>query len=1216
MSTEALNVFACELDGVRLIEASAGTGKTWNICGIYLRLVIERQLEVQKILVVTFTKAATAELTERIRSRLIEVHALARGRATNEGDPFARDLLAALEGRGIDHGRVEALLERAIRNFDEAAIFTIHGFCKRALDDTPLSAGMPLRQEMLEDDREMRQEVANDFWRREIAGGRLPAEVVRWLYLQNDTPQRLAKLLQRHAGKSTAHVLWPQGSEALPAVDLANYARAFEEARMLWQAERDAIVGCVMRSLDCLHSNIYKEKSVDESARQWDAVLASPHALAHPPGGKDDKLKLLTAEWYAEKRLKKAPRPCEQHAFFAAAQALVDAWVQGEAALKLARMHVLRRFVSEAPAELRERKRSRRLVAFDDMLFNLHAQLEDGARGERLAANLRQGFPAALIDEFQDTDPLQFAIFDRVYRPGGTLFLVGDPKQAIYSFRNADLHTYLAAAKTAVARYSLAENQRSSEPLIGALNAVFGANPRAFMLDGLAYDPVKFGKKQRKAFVDRTQRRAALQLWQLPAADDGPLAKSDAQKLATLACAAEVARLLDAARRGEIEHGKSRLRANDIAVLVRSHREGSAMRAALAALGVGSVELAQTSVFETTDAQELERVLDAVLDPGRQGRVRSALATELLGLDACALESLAADELRTSEMTVRFRLYRDAWTARGIGPMLRELAVREAIDARMLARPDGERRLTNYRHLAECLHEASRDHPGPEALLRWFKLQRSENRAEASQVRLESDRNLVQIVTIHKSKGLEYPVVFCPYLFDGHPGGMPSQLPGREYHDDDGRFVIDYREAADNEVDAAIKSRMAIEKSAERLRLIYVALTRAVHRCYLVVGGYKIGKSTSEAGCNPLNWLVTGHGRSPQAWREAKTKHEDIARAWAQLAGVNGPAMSLAALPDTPGVPIQLERPAPESLVALASPRHIPRGWQMASYSSLAHGGMAGSGEAPAKDRDDLDAPDEEGRPAAKVPPGDVLGFPRGARAGDTMHAVFERVDFVDASQWPQRIAQALRAKPPGPVDVAEAKKMLLAMVGDVLATPLHGDVVLSKVSRRIVELEFTFPAPALVAARLSAALRDAGYPAVNMTQPYLSGYLRGFIDLVFEHDGRFYILDWKSTYLGDRAADYGHAQIKAAMTKAGYHLQYLLYTVAVHRWLRSHVEGYDYDKHFGCVLYLFVRGVRPGWKLADGSSAGVFVDRAPRALIEKLDALMGTSAGKAEGSP
>lgn len=1212
MSAEALNVFACELDGVRLIEASAGTGKTWNICGIYLRLVIERQLEVQKILVVTFTKAATAELTERIRSRLTEVLAMVRGPATNEGDPFARDLLAALEGRGVDHDRVEALLERAIRNFDEAAIFTIHGFCKRTLDDTPMAAGMPLRQEMLEDDREMRHEVTNDFWRREIAGGRLPAEVVRWLYLQNDTPERLAKLLRRHGGKSTAHLIWPPGSEALPAVDIVAFQRAFDEARALWLAERDAIVGCVMRSLDCLNSVSYKEKSVDESGCQWDAVLASPHALAHPPGGKDDKLKLLTADWYAEKTLRKAPRPCEQHAFFDAAQALMNAWAQAEVALELARMHLLRRFVSEAPAELRELKRRRRLVAFDDMLFNLHAQLEDGARGERLAASLRQGFPAALIDEFQDTDPLQFAIFDHVYRPGGTLFLVGDPKQAIYSFRNADLHTYLEAAKTAVARYSLAENQRSSEPLIGALNAVFGANPRAFMLDGLGYEPVKFGKKQRKAFVDRTQPRAALQLWQLPAADDGPLAKSDAKQLATRACAAEVARLLDAAKRGEIEHGKLRLRADDIAVLVRSHREGSAMRAALAALGVGSVELAQTSVFETTDAEELERVLDAVLDPGREGRVRSALATELLGLDASALESLAADEVRTSEMTLRFRGYRETWAARGIGPMLRELAVREAIDARLLARPDGERRLTNYRHLAECLHEASRDHPGPEALLRWFKLQRIENRAEASQVRLESDSNLVQIVTIHKSKGLEYPVVFCPYLFDGHPGGMPSQLPGREYHDEDGRFVIDYREEA--EADAAIKSRMDIEKSAERLRLIYVALTRAVHRCYLVVGGYKVGKSTSEAGCNPLNWLVTGNGRTPQAWREAKTKPGDIVHAWANLASANGPAMQLAALPEAQGVPIQLERPAPESLVALASPKHIPRGWQMASYSSLAHGSMAGSGEAPAQDRDGLDEPDEEDRLPAKVPPGDVLGFPRGARAGDTMHAVFERVDFADASQWPQRIAQALRAKPPGPVDAAEAQKMLLAMVGDVLAAPLHDGIVLSKVGRRIVELEFTFPAPALVAARLSAALRETGYPAVNITQPYLSGYLRGFIDLVFEHEGRVCILDWKSTYLGVRAADYGHAQMKAAMTKAGYHLQYLLYTVAVHRWLRSRVEGYDYDKHFGCVLYLFVRGVRPGWTLADGSSAGVFVDRPPRALIEKLDALMGTGAGKAEG--
>ena len=436
-----------------------------------------------------------------------------------------------------------------------------------------------------------------------------------------------------------------------------------------------------------------------------------------------------------------------------------------------------------------------------------------------LRAALRRRFPAALIDEFQDTDPLQFSIFDTVYGRGeGLLFLVGDPKQAIYSFRNADLHTYLQARPRAQAEYTLAENQRSTPALLEGLNALFGANPRAFMLERLDYHPVHAGKKPRKPFVDHSAPRAALHLWSLPldARDGEPPLKAEAKDAVVQACVGEIARLLAGAQRGEVTHDGQPLQAGDIAVLVRSHAEGSLMRQALALVGVGSVELAQTSVFASTDAQELERILVAILEPGREPLLRAALATELLGCDAQDVESLSSDAAAVLRPMARFSDYRGTWLQHGIGPMLRQLTAGEGIARRMLLRPDGERRLTNLRHLSECLHEAAREHPGPEAQLRWLQRRRREDQgAEATQVRLESDRNLVQIVTIHKSKGLEYPVVFCPFLWDGSAGGGRGGSMPREYHDDHGRPTIDYRPGDDQD----IRRRIQLERDAERLRL-------------------------------------------------------------------------------------------------------------------------------------------------------------------------------------------------------------------------------------------------------------------------------------------------------------------------------------------------------------------------------------------------------------
>ena len=840
-------------------------------------------------------------------------------------------------------------LDAAIQNFDEAAVFTIHGFAQRALADAPFAAGMPLSQELLADDSEVLAAVAGDFWRRRPgtfarspgigSPPRFPGAA--YLLAQRDSPESFAKLLRRQAGKPLSRVIWPEGCEGEPEeVDTARLQAAHEAARALWHGQRDQIVERVLDALPRLNANSYKAERVREAAAVWDELLAPDNALAAPLKlKKEDRTKadLLTAASLASK-LKRGQVPCAAHPFFDAADALLQERNSADDLLKVARLRLLRRLVEEGPLAVRQAKRERHVIGFDDMLFNLHERLGSG-ECPWLPEALRQRFPAALIDEFQDTDPLQFSIFNSVYGDGQSLlFLVGDPKQAIYSFRNADLHTYLQARLLAEAQYTLAHNQRSTPQLLAALNALFGGNPRAFMLPGLLYTQVDAGDKKRAVLDDRSAPRAPLQLWTLPPRADGQRPrKADARIESARACAAEVARLLAAAQRGEITLDERPLAAGDIAVLVRSHRRGSEMRQALAALGVGSVELSQSSVFKSPDAQELERVLAAVLEPAREGLLRAALATELIGLDACAIERLSNDEAGMLARISSFAEYRERWLAHGVARMLRDLALREQVSQRMLARADGERRLTNLRHLSECLHEASREHATPEALLRWLRQRREDDSGEeATQLRLESDRNLVQIVTIHKSKGLEYPIVFCPFMWDGHPGGGPQEVPGVEYHDADGKPVIDFSTPDD----PAIKQRMDIDRAAENLRLIYVALTRAVHRCYVVVGSYGTGQydSTKECTRAPINWLVAGSEHAPAEWLTNSIPAAEIDAAWEHLAQDNATSMAIAPMPQERGVAVSLPSSSAQAPAALDPPSFIPPPWWIGSYSSLAHG--------------------------------------------------------------------------------------------------------------------------------------------------------------------------------------------------------------------------------------------------------------------------------------
>ncbi len=1230
---EEFDVFTCPLSGRVLIEASAGTGKTWNIGGLYLRLLLEKQLEVKQILVVTFTRAATAELRDRIRGRIEKALSYLNGVDDLSGDTFLLELIGRQLEAGVTEAELQSRLQLAFESFDQASIFTIHSFCQRALATTAFSAGQAFTVRTETDDEEMVLESVQDFWRRHIANGNLSPAFSAWLEKKRVTPEKLMLLLRRHLRKPLAQVRWPEEVDATGKrndnPDAMTLVQAFHEARVCWDECREDIFEIMTSSSADLNQQRYKPSAIESAFGAFDRLFATgdPLGMVDSVG----KTELLTTSKLGAST--KKDRTAPEHFFFGLAEKLVVECQQTEADLSMAWLRLLKRFLEETVASLKTKKQEKRVVAFDDMLIDLYKALHNPDL-PWLSDVLRQQFPAALIDEFQDTDPLQYAIFRLIYGESDLpVFMVGDPKQAIYSFRNADLHTYFAARAEVDYYYTLPENHRSTAGLIDACNTVFSANSRAFLQSGLDFLPVRSGNRERPELLDVPEAisSASLTIWRLPDENGEWIERSNAKERSVEATADEIARLLNASAEGKLAIGGKPVCAGDMAVLVRSHREAAMMGDALSRRGIGSVSLSHESVFASREARELESVLAALLSPGSESLLKAALSTEMLGLDASEMDALSDDGVRLSGWFERFEQYRNSWISNGIGYALRYLLEREKVVKRLLALPDGERRMTNLMHLAELLNRESENNAAPDALLRYLAEKRkSDKTGEEEELRLETDRNLVQIMTVHRSKGLEFAFVFCPLLWDGYSRRLPNTLDGIEYHDNE-RLVIDFREM-DRETSQAIKNTQLIDMAAESLRLIYVALTRAVYRCYLVAGCYSRSNEklkTVESQRSLLNWLVAGEGLSPDEWlvADSRKKEEDVAdgrnaieRAWKTLKERCRDIL-MADLPENRGRVLEKEESAFDSLAAKTFDGAIASRWRMNSFSGLMRNAAewTESGdhdEYVVREQDDPGVIETPEAGLSHIAADDILLFPKGTFAGSCLHAMFENADFTDRQSWDEAIEIALQQFPQpvesltgenGKTVIPDLKAMALIMMEDVLNTPLRDGLVLSSVSngKRLTELPFCLSESPISAKRLNALFKHFSYPVPQLVFDSMNAFLNGFIDLVFEHESRFYVLDWKSNALGLKKEDYGPASLATAMAEHGYHWQYLLYTVALHRFLSLRLPDYDYDRHMGGALYLFIRGVRPDWHNVDGTPSGVFFDKPDRSVIQAIDSLL-----------
>lgn len=1166
---------AMPLDGRMLIEASAGTGKTHNIGLIWLRLLLERGLGVQQILVTTFTEAAAQELRERLRRRLVDVeHWFATGEAV--GSANDAQLLKYLERSGANENtRTETLrrIQLARADFDRAPIATMHSLCLRIQRDFPLDTGASFLVGAPTDEHTLLRECLDDFWRQRFLGAAVDQREVDTV-LAGGSEALLRDLKELLAG-----------NPVLVAADgLAEIDRLLVELRTPEN----------MRELSRLvaDQSLFARKGAALQSRLRDIGTALMFDGDLAPLLKKDKGDCFDADKIDKQCSIAGSKVLAGHPLIALLRRLRGLLPNAEMLVRGGAIAAAYAFCRE---QIPRRAQRRDAQTFSMLIDEVHERIvgDDG----KLAARLADAFPAALIDEFQDTDSRQFAIFDRIYRHSsdatrGLMVMIGDPKQAIFGFRGGDIAAYLRASAAVEQRFALIENHRSSSALVAALNALYGNGDSGFGDSGIRYRAIRAaGNIDAKPYaIDGVPVGKVLQIHHFSPA----LPMVDMERCALDDCANRIVDLLNDAAHSI---GGKRIVPGDIAVLVPRNAHIGQLRELLAARKVPCVGSGRDNVFQSDTARDLRAIMFALLHADDDRAVRGALTTSLLGATYVDLLAWQEDVAGFERLLEQFAAWQEMARTRGVLAVIDALIEQHAM--RWLARPDGERTVTDLRHLGELLADEGSERHGLEGLCAWLAEMAHDTgsvdiqTSDARLPRIESDAQRVQLMTMHNAKGLEFPIVFLPMAWRSH-GGMPHPRIVK-FHDAQGRESAD----AGSSNFASHRESHFREDLEERQRLQYVALTRAVHALHVYWAERQPARGGDDAARQtvPLDLLLhaaqVGLGVAPGA---ATLRSLDALPGVAVIGPYTDAPQEYCA-----GDPKQSPRAARTPL-----PHLRPFRW-LHSFSSLTRKVQTIEHETVAAD--EIELPQALPEIAAEDQPGDArllaLQYQRGPRFGDAVHKILERA--APEAIWPAQHellvrtlqAHAMRA---GSAEDAGALEAVGRLLDRVRGADLGDGVCLGKLdaTMRVMEFEFQFPLRRVGVPQLRALCAAFGHADVVPAQlafASLEGMLTGFIDLVFAHGGRYHVLDYKTNWLGERLNDYDSAALTQAMRAHHYELQALLYTVAVHRYLGGRLDGYTPEQHLGDSWYVFLRalGLAPG--------LGVWRRRWPVELIRALDA-------------
>ncbi|MGJ8682469.1 3'-5' exonuclease, partial [Paraglaciecola sp.] len=862
-----------------------------------------------------------------------------------------------------------------------------------------------------------------------------------------------------------------------------------------------------------------------------------------------------------------------------------------------------------------------------------------------LAAAIRQAYPAALIDEFQDTDPVQFDVFSEIYSNPTDLkqefgqphskqqlnqnlcwIMIGDPKQAIYAFRGADIFTYIEAKKRIdpTRHFTLATNWRSAPKLVQAINHLFESSAKGFLFENnIPFYPVSAGKNV-QGFEVQGQVIQSLHFEHYCDQNSPIVAASAAQPILAINMANQISKWLSLANQGQANINGKPVSAGDCCVLVRTRYEADIVKLALAEVNVDSVYLSRSSVFQTDIAKDLFRLLKAMSQPSEEKLLKTALMSELFSLNTEQLDELFNDELVWQNVLEQRFLWFQAWSKQGVMRALKLAFNFFNVEQELLANfKDGLRRITDLQHLVELLQQQSLQLVGESQLIHWFEasILEPDANSESQQMRLESDSNLVQIITLHASKGLEFPLVFIPFAADY------KVSKDAIYHNQNEALEVDFLQ----QDTSLFKSEF--ERLAEDIRLLYVAVTRAVYYCQIGLWNNALGKNKKVSGFSQsaIGNILLSESEPADAEVNSTISNDHIAQRLMQLAQEHD--VSYARFSEIPPLTKYVESNKQDlqqlSCLTLNSP--VTRSWRLTSYSAISRQQIHLDVPSPGLDEGHDHDTNIETSPESNYLLSEEMNelvqspftFERGANAGSFLHGVLENLDFQNLDNMPEVIEkQSIKFS----IDTSWFE-CLQTWLTDVIHAPISflnkdnphvsgnaKQLSLSALSSQQVkvEMEFYMPLHQVQVEDFNQVI-NGFYPQYHRHYQFddLNGMIKGYIDLIFEFEGKFFVADYKSNHLGESFNAYDEVAMQHCMTEHDYHLQAILYTLALHRWLKNRLLDYEYSTHVGGAYYLFVRGMTTQQVSKTPCANGVYFMKPEQALIENLDRLFSGDASQ-----
>ena len=1168
MNIDKFNSITSELKtGINLIEASAGTGKTYTIAMLVSRFIVEKGLNIEQLLVVTFTKAATEELKDRIRARLAEVKYAVYGKRNN----IDASIITWLKNLDIDEEIIKKRLEAALLNIDRAGIFTIHGFCQRILTEHALESGQLFDFELTADIQVIKQHCTDDYWRKQLYLRKLLQ--VSLLTARYKTPEDLLKSI---TGLSLSDVVFPK-AENLD--DLLNKAlKLIEQGRADFENCRNTLV-------NVFADEKFKGKWLDSFEEQTTELyqwlsgnnLTLPHTEVLNLLSNQGLMDALNGAKFRKNKQQNSEERKSEYIF--SLQLPNDSFNQLAEIIERINLHFRLGLIEELKNTVDVYLQQLNQLSFDDLISRLALALKHDEQ-QLLTTVLQQRFSVGLIDEFQDTDDKQWEIFSSLFANSKQyMYLIGDPKQAIYKFRGADIFSYFTARDSAQHHFTLAYNWRSHPRLVDAVNKLF-ARDQALLFENLPFHDVDAARKTTDGEVYYQQQAIApMMLWQLEESEssNGYWTAGKAAKEIQIAVVNEILNLLNTEFTLNSDSENSRLKPKDIAILVRSNRQAQEYQAILQRQGVPAVLNSIESVFASAQAFELYQLLQAIESTGNIQRLKQALTLDWFGMDGQSFYILMNDESQLDNWVSRFSEYHFLWQKYGIMTMMSRLLEHEKVYVHLSKLPLAERILSNLHHLLELLQQvATEQHLGMQKMLEYFAnaIQEAENgSSEEQQLRLESDEEAVKIVTMHRSKGLEYSVVFCPFLWQSNER-LRTEKELVKCHTEAG-MVADL-----GSIDFESHRQLALqEQLAEDLRILYVALTRAKYRCYIAWANVR---SSLIANHSALAYLMDFQD---EEFAVQQQKLQSFAVNWSE-------SFSYQLLDKDKKIngTYKLQQQLIDCKVRHRQ-RNLETIWQMSSYTALAALSIDETSDLPEDkaQENDLTIHNEAL----------TLELPKGSHTGNVIHSLLEFNSFnkladaeYDISLQRERTCQryGLTLEQPYIID---------SLLQTVVSTPLAVDdenFCLKNLEywQCIKEMPFYLRAKTVDTTLINQLLEHC-VAFKPLTAQQLAGYLTGFIDLICEYNGRYYVMDYKTNHL----PDYNSKTMIAAMREHNYGLQYWLYSLVLHLYLQNRLPNYHYEQHFGGVRYLFVRGMQ-----SEKSLSGVYVDMPDLETLEALTAV------------